>query len=124
MMLCDSAETDQAGKLNIRGAGWSVVSSPTLPSAVAMKIEVPWSLRGKPMHLDLELVDADGRKVGSATAEHDGVTSSLAQPGVPLDSTLVVPVPALNLRPGRYVWQLRINEEDPEGGHLGFTVRQ
>jgi hypothetical protein len=124
MMLCDSAETLSTGKLNIRGAGWSVVSSPTPPCAVAIKLEVPWTMRNVPLRLTLDLVDADGRKLGEVRGENDGVNPiPTAAPGVPLDSSLVVPVPSFSLASGRYAWQLQINTEVPDGGYLGFTVR-
>ncbi|WP_407640316.1 DUF6941 family protein [Actinacidiphila rubida] len=124
MMLCDSAESISDGKLNIYGAGWSVVSSPTPPCSVVIKLEVPWTMRNVPLRLALDLVDADGRKLGGVTGENDGVNPvPTAVPGVPLDSSLVVPVPSFPLAPGRYAWQLEINTEVPDGGYLGFTVR-
>ena len=42
LLLCDAAVADQAGKLHMLGAGWSVTSSPTSPQAVAVLLKIPW----------------------------------------------------------------------------------
>ena len=41
LMLADSAQ-EVGGKLYILGGGWSVTGPVVPPSAVAIKIDVPW----------------------------------------------------------------------------------
>ncbi|MEV0173262.1 hypothetical protein AB0I00_19365 [Streptomyces sp. NPDC050803] len=124
MMLCNAAERLDNGLMNMEGAGRSVFPSPTPESALAIKLEIPWSMANTPLQMELDLVNADGRKLGGVTGEYDGANPlPETPPGVPLDSTLVVPLPSFSLVPGRYAWQLKISDEHPEGGYLGFTVR-
>src|SRR5213592_1828364 len=62
MLLADAAQAIN-GKLYILGGGWSIIGPDPVPSAIAIKIEVPWDEANKRHKLKLELVDADGRPV-------------------------------------------------------------
>ena len=60
MMLADSAQ-EADGKLFILGGGWSVTGPEIPPSAVAMKIDVPWDQANRPHEWVLELLTEDGQ---------------------------------------------------------------
>src|SRR5437879_10908137 len=62
MLLADAAQAIN-GKLYILGGGWSIIGPDPVPSAIAIKIEVPWDEANKRHKLKLELVDEDGRPV-------------------------------------------------------------
>ena len=62
MLLADAAQAIN-GKLYILGGGWSTIGPDPVPSAIAIKIEVPWDEANKRHKLKFELVDADGRPV-------------------------------------------------------------
>ena len=59
MMLADAAQ-ESGGKLYILGGGWSVTGPEIPPSALAMKIDVPWDQANRRHHWMLELVTEDG----------------------------------------------------------------
>ena len=59
IMLADAAQ-EAGGKLYILGGGWSVTGPEIPPSAVAMKIDVPWDQANVRHTWMLELVSEDG----------------------------------------------------------------
>lgn len=126
LILCDAAIADPFGKLNMLGAGWSVTSSPTALSAVAIMIKVPWDRANQKMPLSLTLIDADGSPVqlpdNPTEITH---TFEVGRPpgidqGSSIDASFAVPVPPLPLPPGRYQWRLLIADEHFA---VGFQVR-
>src|SRR6266567_3613182 len=62
MLLCDAAQVAD-GKLFVLGGGWSITGATMGPSAIALKLEVPWDQTNVAHHWELYLVDADGRPV-------------------------------------------------------------
>jgi hypothetical protein len=133
MMLCDHAQVAE-GKLFISGGGWSVTGPMPVPSALAIKIEVPWDLANTPIKFALELVDQDGKPVrqqgplGLQPLRMEGQVEvgrppGLA-PGTPLDVPLAIGVGALPLAPGaRFTWRLELNGRTEEAWQLSFSVR-
>lgn len=119
LILCDSAQTDAAtGKLHMLGAGWTVASTPTPPSAVALMVQVPWDRTNEVLPIEVELLDGDGRPVELPGHTDGGPTESIKQeaqlevgrpPGVAHGSTLsasfALNVGPLPLLPGRYEWR-------------------
>ena len=59
MMLADAAQAVD-NKLYILGGGWSVTGPDPLPSAIAMKIDVPWDQTNQRHRWELALLDDDG----------------------------------------------------------------
>ena len=53
-LLCDHAVVAE-GKLYISGAGWSVTGPDPAPSAIALKLDVPWDLTNLPIEIRLRL---------------------------------------------------------------------
>lgn len=62
MMLCDHAQVAD-GKLYISGGGWSFTGPVPSPSAIAIKIDVPWDRTNDQIHLLLRLLGQDGEPV-------------------------------------------------------------
>lgn len=133
IMLADSAQAVD-GKLYILGGGWSITGPDPIPSAIAVKIEIPWDEANKKHALKLALVDADGRpvKVPTPTGEVPvelGTDFEVGRPpglkpGTALDFVFAVNIGPLPLAPdGRYVWRLSIDERTDQDWELVFSTR-
>jgi hypothetical protein len=70
LLLADSAQAI-GGKLYILGGGWSITGPDPAPSAIALKVQVPWDRANHRYELLLELLDADGHPV-EVTLSEDG----------------------------------------------------
>lgn len=66
MLLADSAQA-VSGKLYILGGGWSITGPQPSPSAIALKIDVPWHQANQRHDFELALFDSDGRSVNVST---------------------------------------------------------
>jgi Family of unknown function (DUF6941) len=95
MMLADAAQVAN-GKLFILGGGWSVTGPEPSPSAIALKIAVPWDQANRNHHLELALVDADGNPLTASDpagqqqpfrieADFEAGRPAGLAPGTPLD---------------------------------------
>ena len=135
MLLADAAQA-VAGKLYILGGGWSITGPAPVPSAIALKIEVPWNLATRRHNITLELITADGQLVklpGQAQGEQvpvriEGQFQTGIPPGVmegtPIDATLAINVNPLPLPPAaRYVWRLSIDGDTREDWQVAFSTR-
>jgi hypothetical protein len=134
ILLADSAQAVE-GKLYILGGGWSVTGPEPVPSALAIKIEVPWDRANHRHDLQIALLDVDGQPVKVPTAIGDVPLELKSQfevgrpagllPGTPLDVALAVNLASLPLRPGqRYVWRCTINGETDESWQVAFSTRE
>jgi hypothetical protein len=136
MLLADSAQV-AGGKLFILGGGWSVIGPDPAPTAIAIKIEVPWDQANRRHRLTLSLLDADGR-VATTQPEPGGQLQPLAVldgefevgrpvgllPGTPIDAPVALSIPPLPLNPGsRYAWKLEIDGHSNDDWHVSFTTR-
>ena len=128
MLLADAAQVAE-GKLYILGGGWSMTGPPEVPSAIAIKIEVPWDQANRQHHFLLELFDADGQtvKMGNDAVRiqgqfETGRPAGLA-PGTPLDVPLAISIGPLSLAPGRYAWRCSVDGETHEDWEIYFTKR-
>jgi hypothetical protein len=61
VLLADFAQSDQAGKVNALGLGWSVVSTPAPHHSVIVMVGVGWDETNIPHQLDLQLLTEDGK---------------------------------------------------------------
>ena len=121
------------GKLYVNGGGWSV-TSPGAPSAIAIKLDVPWDRTNRPLNLRLRLLGQDGDPVrvpgpeGSQPVEiigeaEVGRPAGLAH-GADIDFPLAFQIGPLPLQPGqRYEWVLDIDGETQKDWHLTFSTR-
>jgi hypothetical protein len=133
MLLADHAQAAE-GKLNIIGAGWTVVGPAPAPFAIAILFEVPWDRANEEHGFRLELVDSDGIPVlvptpdGEEPLMIEGQFEVGRPPGVKRGTPLPFPL-ALNMGPhplapgGRYEWRLTVDEESDEDWRLAFSTR-
>jgi hypothetical protein len=133
MLLADSAQTAE-GKLYILGGGWSVTGPAPAPSAVALKIEVPWDQANKKHTFELSLLDADGNPVIVPTPQGEqpiqfggefevGRPVGLA-PGTPIDMPFAANLGPLPLPPGsRFTWRLTIDKRSEPDWFVSFSTR-
>jgi hypothetical protein len=134
MLLCDAAQVAD-GKLYILGGGWSLTGPDPAPSAIAVKLEIPWHMAEQTHHWELFLVDADGREVmvmgpdGTMQPVEIRGDFSVGRPveipeGSPIDLPLAFNLGPLPLTPNsRYTWRLVIDGATEEAWTLGFTTR-
>ena len=126
MLLADSAEA-VGGKLYALGAGWDGLIIPNLPGppvkpfALALGITVPYSHTNRKFTLTIEIVDADGNRIGD-TAQV-GLDSG-RPPGMPAGTPQNMPM-AFTMAPlfpgvGRYTVVARIDGEIKN--HIDFAI--
>jgi hypothetical protein len=132
LLLCDHVQ-EVAGKLYVLGGGWSIYRGSPVTMGLAMKISVPWDAANIPHEfaarlvtedgLDPTLPDAEGALV-SARVEINGRFESGRPAGLPpgsdLDAPIAVNLAGLQLGPGRYEWQVSI--DDAVVDRVPFTV--
>lgn len=136
ILLADSAQGDQSGKVHALGLGWSWTITPTPPAAVIVLMKVPWTETNKKHPMRLQLLDQDGQQVtiqgpdgNSQPVEIAGEFEVGRPPGVPpgsaIDNSLAVNVGAgMPLTVGQtYVWRLEIDGEHQESWQRSFFVR-
>ena len=129
MLLADAAQAVN-GKLYILGGGWSITGPDPAPSALAIKIEVPWNEANRRHQLMLRLVNADEQPVRIENqAIEIGAEFEVGRPaglpeGHPLDTTLGINIGPLPLPPGsRFVWRLSINGQGQDDWSAAFATR-
>lgn len=133
MMLADFAQV-VGGKLYIMGGGWSITGPAPTPSAIAVKIEVPWNETNRQHEFKIELMDSDHRPVlmptpaGNAPLVIQG-NFEVGRPvgviqGSPIDSTLAINLGPIPLQPAsRFVWRLSIDGKSEDTWFVGFSTR-
>jgi len=133
ILLADYAQA-MDGKLYIMGGGWSLTGPAPSPSAIAIKIEVPWNETNRKHHLKTELLDADYHPVSVPTPTGDaplvisgdfevGRPAGLL-PGTPIDVPIAFNIGPIPLEPGkRYVWKLTIDGATKDEWHVAFSTR-
>ena len=133
MLLADAAQAVN-GKLYILGGGWSVTGPAPSPSAIALKIEVPWDEANTRHKLTLDLVDEDGQPVPAPTpmgmqpirieADFEVGRPPGVKPGTPLDVVLALNIGPLSFNPdSRLVWKLAIDGRTSDEWQLSFATR-
>jgi len=134
LMLADSAQAI-GGKLYILGGGWSVTGPQPTPSAIAIKIEVPWNGTNRKHQLKIELLDSDFKPIlvmnpaGEApviiSGEFEVGRPAGISPGTPIDVALAFNIGPIPFEPGkRFVWKLSIDDNSDEDWQVAFTTRQ
>jgi hypothetical protein len=133
MLLADAAQAVE-GKLYVLGGGWSICGPDPTPTAIAVKVEVPWDQANLRHQWRLSLLDSDGTPV-----EADGPEGrhSIAvegefevgrppglRPGTPIDLPLALNFGPIPLAPNsRYEWRLEIDGELQGDSRLAFSTR-
>jgi hypothetical protein len=133
MLLADAVQAVN-GKLYILGGGWSITGPAPTPSAIAIKVDVPWDEANRKHHFRLALVDADGQAVSvpgpiqdipvEVTGEFEAGRPPGLKPGSPLDVVLALNIGPLQLQPdSRYVWRCWIDDQTREDWAVSFSTR-
>jgi hypothetical protein len=132
LLLADAAQAVD-NKLYILGGGWSITGPDPVPSAIALKIDVPWDQANQRHHWELALLDDDGVPVflGDTENAQSVVISNDFElgrpagvpPGTSLELAMAINLGPLPLEPGRYVWQLTIDDQTQEDWQAAFSVR-
>jgi hypothetical protein len=133
MVLADYAQAAE-GKLNVIGAGWTLIGPQPSTFAIGLIFDVPWDRANEQLDFRLELVDQDGQPISIETPEGTqpvviaGGFEVGRPPGVKRGTPLTFPV-AINLAPhplppgGRYEWRLTVGGESHEDWRLPFSTR-
>jgi hypothetical protein len=135
MLLADAVQAVN-GKLYVLGGGWSITGPAPTPSALAIKIDVPWDEGNKKHRFRLTLMDGDGQAVMVPTpvqamavpvelsGEFEAGRPAGLKPGTPLDVVLALNISALPLLPdSRYVWRMWIDDQTREDWEVSFSTR-
>jgi hypothetical protein len=119
MLAADSAQAVN-GKLYVLGGGFDRITLP--PGAplqfrfdLAMVIEVPWTATNHPIHVTVDLLDADGQPIGyHAEGQLETGRPPGARHGASFPVPLVFPVLAEFPAPGRYTISGSIDGEESD----------
>jgi len=119
ILLADAAQIAD-GKLNMLGAGWSIIKTPTGPTAVVIHAQIPWNLTNMKMPWSLDLLDSDRHPVVmeelQGVIHMEGFVESGRPVGVESGSAIYVPFvfPFLGmpLQPGKYAWHFKIADTE------------
>lgn len=134
LLLADAAQVSE-GKLNVLGGGWSVTGPVPTPSALAVKIEVPWTQTGSRHRFELQLFTADGTPVMvdgpdgqpkpmRIDGEFEASRPTGLPPGIPIEVPLAVNIAPLPLAAqSRFTWRLTIDGETDEDWQASFSTR-
>lgn len=132
LLLCDYASVAE-GKLYISGAGWDATGPGPTSHFVAVLVRVPWDLANTKIQMVLKLTDADGQDatidngLGPQPVQLVGNIEVGRAPGLTrgqeLNVPLAVPIGPLLLNPGRYRWELWLNDDHQVEWELPFGVR-
>ncbi|MBI4370905.1 MAG: hypothetical protein HY552_01265 [Elusimicrobia bacterium] len=133
MMLADFAQVVD-GKLYIMGGGWTMTGPTSSPSAIAIKVEVPWTEANRKHKLQVALVDSDYNPVLVPTpggnvplvinAEFEVGRPPGMIPGSPLSVPMALNIGPVPLVPGaRYVWKLTIDGNSNDDWQVTFSTR-
>ncbi len=118
MLLCDHAAVAE-GKLYINGAGWtSVRANHPASMALAVLVRVGWHQANIRHQVVLQLMTEDGRAALNPEGKPwraQGTLEVGRPPGVrhgtPLPAPMAVVLPAVPLLPGRYRWEVVVNND-------------
>jgi hypothetical protein len=123
----------QDGLLNIMGGGMRVYGPDPKPYFLAVEVGVSWAEANEVHRLTVDLLDEDGHGVvyadGSPAYQLEGEFEAAPMPGLrpgsELGMSMALPVPPLDLEPGRtYVWQFSVDGETRDGWSRAFQVRR
>lgn len=111
------------GKHYIHGGGWDTLSAGGFPTVhptmgAALRLRVPWHDTNRPVEIELDVLDADGRSIIPMPPGPPRGTLNIGRPAeLPMgdDQVFQLAFPIANLRfeePGRYVVSFRLFGEE------------
>lgn len=126
LLVADAADSVN-GKLYLLGGGWDRLKVPQLPGtpavpfAVALGINVPWSLTNRKISFSVDVLDADGGEVGQlAGGEFEVGRPPGLRAGTPQRFQVTMPAQPQFGAEGRYV--IRCSVDGAELGHTAIEV--
>lgn len=126
LIVADGAQV-VGGKLYLLGGGWDRLTVPQLPGppavpfAVALGINVPWSLTNTKLGFSVDVTDSDGDEVAQLAAGQFEVGRPPGlRPGAPQRFQLTVPAQPVFGSEGRYVIRCSLGSEVL--GHTAIEV--
>lgn len=126
LLVADAADA-VGGKLYLLGGGWDRLKVPQLPGppavpfAVAVGINVPWSLTNRKLGFGIDVLDADGGEVVQlAGGEFEVGRPPGLRVGTPQRFQITVPAQPRFSAEGRYV--IRCSVDGAELGHTAIEV--
>ena len=119
ILLADAAQISE-GKLNMLGAGWSIITTPTGPFVVVIHAQIPWNLTNTKMPWSLDLLDTDGHPVSPGESQDAIHMEGFVESGRPagLESGTAIYVPfvfpffGMPLEPGKYEWHFKLGDTE------------
>lgn len=135
VLLADSAQAAE-GKLYVLGGGWTdtplTPDGHTIPHALAVLVHVPWDEATRPHQLTAKLRDVDGHQVEIGDEPEPvefAMDFEVQQPpdapaGTALPASFALNMGPLPLRPGRYSWDLCVDDSPLQQADVSFTVRE
>jgi hypothetical protein len=111
ILLADAAQISD-GKLNMLGAGWSMITTPTGPFAVVIHAQIPWTLTNTKMAWSLDLIDSDGHPVALDETQGPIHMEGFVESGTTIYVPFVFPFLGMPLVPGKYEWHFKLDEID------------
>lgn len=130
-VLADAAQAID-GKLYLLGGGWTrVITKPgePIPMALGVIVSMDWTESNRAVVLEVSLQSEDGKTVtvgGTAIripAQLEMGRPPGVRPGSPLNAALAMPLPALPLEPGGYVWVLTVDDQEYARRPFDIVVR-
>ena len=116
LFLADYAQTDDKGKVNAIGLGWTTIGTPLPPFAVVIILDIDWSETNQLHRLTCELLDDDGQPVdvrgpvGTQPLRFEMQLEAGRPPGTIHGTSIRQPLSVnvgggMPLAPGRYQWR-------------------
>jgi hypothetical protein len=133
LFLADYAQSDEKGKINAIGLGWTTTGTPLPAFAVVIILDIDWSETNEPHQVTCELLTDDGQQVmvpgpvASQPLRFEVVAEAGRPPGIAhgtaIRTSLSVNVGAgVPLAPGRYQWRASVERFDDATTTESFLV--
>lgn len=122
VMVCDSAQVTQEGKLYVLGGGWShtyravspsaEVPSPPNQLAVAVSFLIDWNDANRPWPVRITIEDLDGgQPLLEATAQLTAGRPPQLSPGDPLRAVMALPISVNFPKAGGYCARAQMGDD-------------
>lgn len=119
LFLADYSQSDERGKVNVIGLGWTTITTPLPSFAVVIIIDIDWSETNQPHRLTCDLLTDDGQPVmvrgpvGDQPLRFEATVEAGRPPGTTHGISLRQPLSVnmsggVPLTPGRYQWRASI----------------
>lgn len=133
LFLADFAQSDDKGKINTIGLGWTTTATPLQPFALVIFLDIDWDETNQPHPIRCELLTEDGQParvpgpVGLQPLVFEASAEAGRPPGTPHGTAIRMPL-AVNLSggiplpPGRYEWRASVKGFENATASESFLV--